>query len=74
MLVPYPFGRGVFIIGEPIEVPPAIDDEALEAARATLETRLNAITAEADRMCGRRPVEPMATSAAPRAADLLGQA
>lgn len=56
--LPLPFGRGVVIYGEPITVPPDADDATLEAARATLEARLNDLTAEADRLCGRPPVAP----------------
>jgi lysophospholipid acyltransferase (LPLAT)-like uncharacterized protein len=57
-LLPLPFSRGVFILGEPIEVPANARSEALEAARVELERRLNAITAEADRLTGHAPVEP----------------
>jgi lysophospholipid acyltransferase (LPLAT)-like uncharacterized protein len=53
-----PFGRGVLICADPLTVPADADDDAVEAARRTLEDRLNAITAEADRRCGRTPVEP----------------
>lgn len=56
--MPLPFGRGVVIYGEPITVPPDADDATLEVARATLEARLNDLTAEADRLCGRPPVAP----------------
>lgn len=64
LLVAYPFGRGVFISGEPVNVPRDADADALEVARRTLEDRLNALTAEADRRCGWVPVEP-APAAAP---------
>jgi lysophospholipid acyltransferase (LPLAT)-like uncharacterized protein len=57
-LVALPFGRGVFMLGEPVFVPPDADAEAIEAARALVETRLNQLTHEADRLCGRAPVEP----------------
>lgn len=57
-LVALPFGRGVFIYGRPVEVPPDADGAALERARLDVETQLNAITADADRRCGRTPVEP----------------
>jgi lysophospholipid acyltransferase (LPLAT)-like uncharacterized protein len=56
--VALPFSSGVFIWGEPLTVPRDADAAAQEAARLELETRLNAITAEADRRCGRIPVEP----------------
>jgi lysophospholipid acyltransferase (LPLAT)-like uncharacterized protein len=57
-LFAYPFGRGVFIGGEPIFVARDADERAMEAARLRLETMLNDITAEADRRCGRTPIEP----------------
>ncbi len=57
-LVALPFGRGVFIYGRPVEVPQDADGAALERARLEVEAQLNAITAEADRRCGRAPVEP----------------
>ena len=50
--LPLPFGAGVFVWGEPVTVAPDADAAAQEAARALLETRLNAITAEADRLMG----------------------
>lgn len=56
--LPFPFGRGVVVYGDPLVVPADADDAALEAARATLETQLNDMTAEADRRCGRAPVAP----------------
>jgi hypothetical protein len=62
-LIGYPFARGVFICGEPVTVPADADEAALEAARATLEARLNQVTAEADRLCGRVPVEPAPVAA-----------
>lgn len=57
-LIALPFGRGVFIYGQPVEVPPDADGAALERVRLEVEAQLNAITAEADRRCGRTPVEP----------------
>ncbi len=64
-LVALPFGRGVFVVGDPID-PPAIDDRAAaEAVRRRLEDALNAVTAEADRRTGHVPVEP---APVPRAA------
>ncbi|HTY68840.1 MAG TPA: lysophospholipid acyltransferase family protein [Alphaproteobacteria bacterium] len=56
--LPFPFGRGVVVYGDPLVVPTDADDAGLETARATLETRLNDMTAEADRLCGRTPVAP----------------
>ncbi len=53
-----PFGRGVYLWGAALHVERNADDAALEDARATLEARLNALTAEADRMMGAEPIEP----------------
>lgn len=57
-LLAWPFNKGVFIAGEPLRVARDADQSAIAAARLELEARLNAITAEADRRCSRRPVEP----------------
>lgn len=54
----YPFSRGVFLWGEPIPVPRDADAAALERARLAVERSLNALTDEADRLCGREPIEP----------------
>lgn len=63
-LVPYPFGRGVQIWGEPLYPPPEGDPEAADAFRARIEAALTAITRRADEMCGRVPVEPGAPASA----------
>ena len=54
----FPFGRGVFLWGEPIAVAADGDPASLEHTRLALEARLNALTREADLMCGTVPVEP----------------
>jgi lysophospholipid acyltransferase (LPLAT)-like uncharacterized protein len=64
-LVFAPFARGVILVGEPIVVPPDADAAACEALRQALEDRLNAITAEADRMCGRPVIVPAAAETTP---------
>lgn len=53
-----PFGRGVFVWGEPIEVPQTTDKVELEATRQKIENSLNAVSAEADRLCGLVPIKP----------------
>ena len=53
-----PFSWGVFLWGAPIEVPSGADAQALEAARAALEESLNALSCDADLLCGTAPVEP----------------
>lgn len=53
-----PFSRGVILWGAPIEIPPGADARAREAARAAVEESLNALSREADLLCGTVPVEP----------------
>ena len=53
-----PFARGVFLWGDPIEVPRGSDPAALERARLTVEQSLNRLGREADLLCGTAPIEP----------------
>jgi hypothetical protein len=57
-LVPYPFARVVYVWGEPLRVAGETDRRATEAFQDILAERLNALTAEADRLAagGRRDV------------------
>lgn len=55
------------LIGEPIEVPPGLDAEALEALRARLEQRLLAMHADLDARAGFTDSQPL--RAAPRWAE-----
>jgi lysophospholipid acyltransferase (LPLAT)-like uncharacterized protein len=57
-IFPLPFGRGVFVGGEPLRVDPDCRGAAREAVRAELERRMIAISAEADRLTGHAPIEP----------------
>ncbi len=50
-----PFGRGVFLWGEPIAIAPDLDAEGLEAARVLVESRMNEMADEADRRVGHGP-------------------
>ncbi len=60
-MVAFPFSRGVFVWGQPIEVARDADDTALEAARLLVEESLNALTQEADRLSGHKTfIEPAA--------------
>ena len=52
------FSYGVILFGEPLTVPPGAGKDELEALRLELEQRLNALTAEADRLCGHPAIEP----------------
>jgi len=57
-LVAWPFGRGVIVWGDPIHVDRDAGTETQETTRRRIEDELNAVTAEADRLSGRSPVEP----------------
>ena len=57
-VVALPFSRGVFVWGAAVEVPRDADAAACERLRRTLEERLNAATAEADRLVGQTAIEP----------------
>ena len=63
-ILPLPFGRGVFIAGEPMTVARDCTGAAREAARAEFERRMNAIAGEADRLTGHAPIEPATAPAA----------
>jgi lysophospholipid acyltransferase (LPLAT)-like uncharacterized protein len=49
-----PFGRGVILWGEPIEIPADLDATGLDAARRFVEARMNEMVGEADRLVGHR--------------------
>ncbi|WP_341705346.1 lysophospholipid acyltransferase family protein [Ferrovibrio sp.] len=66
-IIPWPFNRGVFIWGAPIDVSDA--EESIEQAAQRVEDALNRLTAEADRLCGQMPVEPAERQADERQAD-----
>lgn len=57
-LLPAPFSSGVICWGEPYYVSQDSDPETLEATRLELESILNSLTEEADRLTGRNPVQP----------------
>ena len=65
-VIALPFTGGVFVWGEPVEIPRDADPIAVEAARVLVEDRLNAVTLEADRLVGATPVTP---DPSPRQAD-----
>lgn len=48
MLLPLPFTRAVVLVGEPVEVPPDTDGEALEGMRDDLEKTMQELTQRAD--------------------------
>lgn len=53
-----PFSRGVFLWGEPLEVPRDADAGALEHKRLELEEAMIDLTARADAMVGQASIEP----------------
>jgi lysophospholipid acyltransferase (LPLAT)-like uncharacterized protein len=63
-VLPYPFGRGVFLWGTPITVPADADDGEQESARLSLEEQLTALTNRADEELGLPRTEPAALAPA----------
>lgn len=56
--LPHFFTRGVMIWGDPIHVDPEADDAEIDRIRRLMEKRLNAMTADADRLAGGEVIEP----------------
>jgi lysophospholipid acyltransferase (LPLAT)-like uncharacterized protein len=56
--LPFPIGRGVFVVGKEIEVPRRLDEAEREQLRRRLEADISRVTDEADRLMGHAPVEP----------------
>ncbi|MCK6554103.1 lysophospholipid acyltransferase family protein [Candidatus Binatia bacterium] len=52
LILPLPFARVVYVVGEPLHVPREATDDEVEGLRAELEARLNAITREAEARVG----------------------
>jgi len=57
-VIAWPWNRGVGVYGAPIHVPKPLDETGIETWRLTVEEALNAVTAEADRLCGHPPTDP----------------
>jgi hypothetical protein len=57
MHIALPFGRGIFIWGEPIEVEPDLDEAGVERARQQIEARMLDMVAQADSRVGHRVAE-----------------
>jgi lysophospholipid acyltransferase (LPLAT)-like uncharacterized protein len=49
-----PFGRGVFLFGEPIEIAEKLDETGVENVRRRLETRMVEMVRAADRLVGHK--------------------
>jgi len=60
LFLPMPFSQGTIVYGGPILVPRDSTPEDLERARRAIEDEITRVTQEADRLCGRAPVEPAA--------------
>ncbi|MEK9971381.1 MAG: lysophospholipid acyltransferase family protein [Ferrovibrio sp.] len=56
-ILPWPFNRGVYLWGEPIDVH-SDTAESPEQAALRLETIMNGLCDEADRLCGHGPIPP----------------
>ncbi len=56
--LPFPFGRGIYLWGEPIAVPETLDEAGLESWRRIVEERMIQQTAEADRRVGCEATAP----------------
>ena len=54
-----PFGRGVYLWGEPVEIAGELDEAGLENARGLLETRMVEMAHEADRLVGHQKSLPL---------------
>jgi len=57
-LLPFPFGRGLFLYGEPIVIPREADDAAQAGFVAKLEQSLDQLTDQADAAIGIPPEGP----------------
>lgn len=57
-LLAWPFSSGVFVWGEPLYPPDPLTPESRATFLAQIESELNRVTWEADRLMGRVPVEP----------------
>jgi lysophospholipid acyltransferase (LPLAT)-like uncharacterized protein len=55
-VVALPFGRGVYLWGEPIEIPADLDAAGVESGRRLIERRMNELATEADRRVGGKPM------------------
>jgi lysophospholipid acyltransferase (LPLAT)-like uncharacterized protein len=56
--LPSPFGRCVYLWGEPIEIAEELDDAGLECARRLVESRMVEMVCEAERRVGHRVPAP----------------
>jgi lysophospholipid acyltransferase (LPLAT)-like uncharacterized protein len=57
--LPWPFGRGVYLWGEPIDIPVQLDENGLESVRRLVEARMVEMVSEADDRVGHRSPRPL---------------
>jgi lysophospholipid acyltransferase (LPLAT)-like uncharacterized protein len=62
--LPWPFGRGVYIWAEPIEIAEELDEAGIERARDHVETRMIEMVREAERLVGHCAPAPVVSDAA----------
>ena len=70
--LPWPFGRGVYLWGEPITFAEKLDEAGLECARRLVETRMVEMICEVERRVGHGVAVPAASDGVgpvPRTAD-----
>ena len=67
-----PFGRGVYLFGEPIEIAAELDDVGLENVRRSIETRMVEMVREADRLVGHQVSAPQLAADTGRQAGRVG--
>jgi len=65
-LLALPFGRGVYVCGEPIEVPADADATQVTALTQRLEDALNQLSQRADALVGCVPIAPALAASADR--------
>jgi lysophospholipid acyltransferase (LPLAT)-like uncharacterized protein len=63
-----PFGRGVYLFGEPIEIGAELDEAGLEDARQAIEMRMVEMVREADRLVGHETSSPFVAADTRRSA------
>jgi lysophospholipid acyltransferase (LPLAT)-like uncharacterized protein len=63
--LPWPFGRGVYLWAEPIEIAEELDDAGIESARRVVESRMIEMVREAEGLVGHRAPAPTTGDAAP---------
>jgi lysophospholipid acyltransferase (LPLAT)-like uncharacterized protein len=61
--LPWPFGHGIYLWGEPIDIAEEQDETGMESARGLVEARMIELVREAERLVGHRVPAPAAGDA-----------